>query len=195
MLRRRRDRRATPAPGPGAAQALSGEWRTAVEEAAAARARFTQLVAGVAPGPLRDRLDAIGTRLEGAVAQITDTAGRAHQIESTVAALGPTDVTDRLKDARRRLGSTPEGPEAERLTAAVDALSAQHASLNRMRNAVEEAERGLRLLDLRIDAAVAQAAELALLGDAGGLSPVEDELQAVVDELSALRAGLTEVGR
>jgi hypothetical protein len=76
----------------------------------------------------------------------------------------------------------------------VKLLADQHAALNALSNTIEDASERLRLLDLRLDAAVARAAQIVLRPDAiEELGGVDAELAAVVEELDALQAGLDAV--
>jgi hypothetical protein len=70
----------------------------------------------------------------------------------------------------------------------VEALRARFASVQRILNAVDDAEQHLRLLDARLGAAVARGAEVALT--ARGEDDLGHELDAVVTELGALRDSL-----
>src|SRR6188472_3429721 len=64
--------------GPGAVDpfSLREPWRTAAREAQQAQARFKQATASVAPGPLRDRLTAIGEQLSRGVEEAGRVARR-----------------------------------------------------------------------------------------------------------------------
>jgi hypothetical protein len=68
-------------------------------------------------------------------------------------------------------------------------------SVQRLLNTLDDTDDRLRLLDARLGAAVAQAAEVAL--DVAGPSAadaLDAELAGVVDELAALRSALDELG-
>jgi hypothetical protein len=68
-------------------------------------------------------------------------------------------------------------------------------SVQRLLNTLDDTDDRLRLLDARLGAAVAQAAEVAL--DVAGpfaVDALEAELTGVVDDLAALRSALDEVG-
>ena len=65
---------------------------------------------------------------------------------------------------------------------------------NQLANTVEDANEQLRLLDLRLDAVVAKAAQLVMRPDSmGELAAVEGQLDSAVGELNALGAGLAAV--
>ncbi|HEX5365692.1 MAG TPA: hypothetical protein VFW63_03375 [Acidimicrobiales bacterium] len=179
MLRRRR------APADRLAQVdpalVSPRFAGAVAGALDARRRYADVVAGVADGPVRDRLAEAGARVDAGVAGVWEIARRATQVEATLAALDPERVTDEYKRARR------EGADPELETA----LAQRFASVQRLLNALDDTEARLRQLDAGLGAAVAGAAEVAL-----GVTPPERlgaELDGVVGELGALRGALDEL--
>jgi hypothetical protein len=180
MLRRRR-----PPPDPLAhvdPGAVSARFAGAVADALDARRRFAGLLAGVREGPVRDRLAAAGERLDAGVLAVWDTARRATDVEHTLATLDPDRVADDYKRAKRVEGDD----ELEAV------LAQRFASVQRLLNALDDTEDRLRLLDARLGAAVAGAAEVAL-GTAGG-DALGAEMDGVVAELESLRAALHELG-
>jgi hypothetical protein len=180
MLRRRR-----PPPDPLAhvdPGAVSARFAGAVADALDARRRFAGLLAGVREGPVRDRLAAAGERLDAGVLAVWDTARRATDVERTLATLDPARVADDYKRAKRVEGDD----ELEAV------LAQRFASVQRLLNALDDTEDRLRLLDARLGAAVAGAAEVAL-GTAGG-DALGAEMDGVVAELESLRAALHELG-
>lgn len=177
---------------------LDPPWRAAVEELVASRTRLREVAAQLPPGPTQDRVAGITERVETSVRAAWEVAGRAQAASRTVASLDVDAVHEQLKSARRRLagveGSRTEA-DAQAIEHEVELLAEQHAALHQLANAVDDARERLRILDLRVDAAVARAAQLALLPDAAGvLSSVDQELQLVVEELGALRDAFTVVG-
>jgi len=183
MLRRRnapQDPLATVDPA-----AVSPRFGSAVAGALDARHRYAEILAGVRPGPVRDRLVAHGAQLDAGVAAVWEVAQRATQVERTLAALDPERVTDEYKAARR---STAD-PALEA------ALAQRFASVQRLLNTLDDTGSRLRLLDARLGAAVAGAAEVALgvAGDAG-VDTLGVELEGAVGELAALRTALDELG-
>ena len=160
-------------------------WRRSVEEAIAARARFAEMLASMPKGPLRDRVAEIGERVDAGVLASWETAQRGSQGAKMLGSLDPESVLARLKEAKRR---SPDGG------AEVEALAAQHEAVNRLWDAVDDAGEQLRLLDLRLGAAVARVAALAMAARApGDLDAADAELRSVVDELSALSGAMTEL--
>ena len=154
-----------------------------VSEALAARRRFRELVDGLRPGPVRDRLTELVPRIDAGVASVWDAAMRVGELERVLATLDPERVTDEYKRARRS-GADPSVMAAQ---------EARFNSVQRLLNTIEDIEERLRLLDVRLDGAVARAAEVALAAGAGA-DELDAELTTVVDELGALRTALDEVG-
>jgi hypothetical protein len=176
MLRRRR-----PPEDPLAAVTPAGvspRFAGAVAAALDVRAGYTDLLSGMRPGPSRDRLATLQSRVDAGVLAVWDTARRAGDIERTLATLGPDRVTAEYKQARRTAGD--DNLEA--------ALAQRFASVQRLLNTLDDTDERLRLLDARLGAAVASAAEVAV-----GTAPpdaVGEELESVVSDLEALRAAL-----
>ena len=185
MLRRRRSRREPVDPLAHVdPQAVSPRFSPAVADALDARRRFADVVGGVAAGPTRERLADAGARLDAGVAAVWDIARRGTEVERTVAALDPARVIDEYKAAKRSAAD----PEVEA------ALAQRFASVQRLLNALDDTDERLRLLDARLGATVATAAEVAL-GTAGqaGADRLGGELDGVVSELDALRVALDEL--
>jgi hypothetical protein len=153
-----------------------------VADALAARRRYRELVSGLRPGPVRDRLEALGTRVDAGVTAIWETVHRAGELERVLATLDPDRVTAEFKQARRS-GASPEILEAH---------EARFRSVQRLLNSLDEVAERLRLIDVRLGGAVARAAEVALASGAGA-EQLDADLAAVVDDLGALRAGLDAV--
>jgi hypothetical protein len=146
------------------------------------RQRYRDLVEGVRPGPVRDRLEASQAQLDTGVLAVWATARRVGELERVLAALDPDRVTDEYKAAKR------SGVAADVLAA----HEARFGSVQRLLNAMDDAEERLRLLDVRLDGLVARGAEV-VLGAGAGLDQLDAELSSVVSELGALRAGLDEL--
>jgi hypothetical protein len=154
-----------------------------VADALAARRRYGELLDGLRPGPVRDRLAGLAPRLDAGVAAVWETVQRAGEMERILATLDPERVTEEFKQAKRS-GAAPD---------VVAAHEVRFGSVQRLLNALDDTDDRLRLLDVRLGGAVARAAEVALASGAGA-DELDAELVAVVDDLGALRAGLDEVG-
>jgi hypothetical protein len=98
-----------------------------VDEALESRRRYGELLDGLRPGPVRDRLERTRERLDAGVLAVWDTAVRATEIERTLATLDPERVAAEYKRAKRA-GDEPD-VEAE-LTGVVDDLAALRSALD-----------------------------------------------------------------
>jgi hypothetical protein len=153
-----------------------------VADALASRRRFHELVDGLRPGPVRDRLAGAATQVDAGVLAVWDTVQRAGEVERILAMLDPERVTDQYKQAKR----SQADPDV------LAAHEARFASVQRLLNALDDTDAQLALLDVRLGGAVAQAAEVALAAGAGA-DELDGELAGLVDDLAALRAGLDAV--
>ena len=176
------------------ADALAEPWRSFVREAQDAARRYRRAVAATAPGPLRDRLADIGTRIDTGVVESWRVAKRGDALEGALGELDVRAVADELRaveaEAARRSG--PHGASLERTAAA---LRAQLESASRLGTVAAEARDRLRLLDARLDEAVARAVELSLgAGDVSAAGGLEGDVDQLVEEMEALRVALDDAG-
>lgn len=178
MLRRRRQEQADPLAGVDPA-AVSPRWSRFVADALAARRQWQEVVAGVRPGPMRDRLDELSSQVDRGVLAIWETARGAEAAERLADQLDAEQVTADHKRALRDPSIDP---------ALRDALAARFSSVQRILNAIDEAAERLTVLDARLGATVARAIELSVT--AGDVTDVGVELDAVIGELDAVRSSL-----
>lgn len=166
--------------------ALAEPWRTFVAEAVDARQRYQRALAGAAGGPLRTRLDEIGSRLDTGVEESWRIAQRGMALESAMRQLEDPESLRRRLEAARRSGDQ----------AIIGSMQAQLESTERIGAVASEARQRLQRLDARLDEAVARAVELSLRADdldaVGGLG---SDVDAVVGEMEALRQALEETHR
>ena len=179
--RRRRRERIDPA-------RLGEPWRHFVREALQARARYDRAVQGMDPGPLRDRLAEIGERIATGVQECWYVARRGEELQAALADLDVANTRRELEAVERALQRAPSERSLERTA---ESLRAQLSSVERLADVAAGARDRLRLLDARLDEAVARAVELSLRSgsdtDAAGLGSDVDQL---VDEMEALRTAL-----
>jgi hypothetical protein len=144
------------------------------------------------PGPLRDRLTEIGSRVDDAVQECWRVAKQGQVIAEACSQVDVTQAQRELADVEQQLGGATPEPSST-VGGTVIALRAQIASAERMNATATDARDRLRLLDARLDEAVARAIELSVQGgdvtDAGGLG---DDVEGVVGDMEALRQGLEE---
>ncbi len=155
-----------------------------VHGAIEARQRWVSVVGGLAGGPLADRLHELGQRVDAGVLDVHATAVRVGEVARVLQTLDPAGATAAYKDAKRRAAEGSPPPE-------LDALEARFASVQRILNSSADAEERLRVLDARLLAAVARAAEVALTADATALGALDADLGDLVSELGSLRTALT----
>jgi hypothetical protein len=161
--------------------AVPARFATAIAEAMHARRRFAGVVAELRPGPVRDRLATLGEQVDAGVLAVWETVQRAADMERVAAGLDAEDATADYKQAKRDPAADP---------ALLAALRERFESVHRLLNAVDDVEASLRLLDARLGAAVARAAEVALAASDTAADGLGDELESVVSELGALRDSL-----
>lgn len=179
-----RDRREAPNPA-----ALSTPWRDYVREVLDSQQRYGRVVASVPDGPLRDRLAEIGQRIEDGVAEAWRIAQRGHALAGGLAQLNVEQIRQQLAYAEAEARQAPRSPSRDRT---IEALRAQLQTAERLAAITREAADRLRLLDARLDEAVARAVELSLSGDTGQLSGLGSDVDVLVGEMESLRQALEE---
>lgn len=163
-------------------------WRHHVRGALQAQARYARAVGDVPAGPLRERLEEIGRRIDQGAGECWRIAQRGDALDDSVALLGVAATRRRLADLEA--GSGTSGSDE----AVVASLRAQLASAERLDSVVAEAREQLKVLSARLDQAVATAVELTVrAGGSVDASSLGSDVEQVVDELEALRSALDEV--
>jgi hypothetical protein len=169
--------------------AISDPWRGFVRDALDAQRRYRKAVSTTHEGPLRDRLIEIGERIDAGVDECWRVARRG---DALVDAIGHLDVLGARKDldeAKRERGRS----DVQEST--VEALQAQVDTADRLIDVAEDAQDRTRLLNARLDEAVARAVELSIraesVGELGGLG---SQVEEVVSEMESLHAALDEAG-
>jgi chromosome segregation ATPase len=137
-------------------------------------------------GPMRERLTEIGGRLDDAVDECWRVA---RQGQALTDARSKLDTTD----AQRELASLD--PSSPSQTETAEALHAQIASAQRLETTINDARDRLRLLDARMDEAVARAIELSVEGGDADLQGLGSDVDGLVGDMEALRQGLEETDR
>jgi len=178
-------------------KALSETWRHFVEVALKARRRFDDVLRGANPGPIRERLAEIGSRLDTGVQECWRIARRGDAMEDGLASLDAQGVRKDLAELQRN-GPSSGASESDRTAylSTVEALESQIATAERIGAVASDARARLRLLDARLDEAVARAVELSLqAGDVADLAGLGSDVDALVGDMEALRQGLEEATR
>ena len=167
-------------------------WRQMVTDAQQARSRFASTVARARAGPLRDRLDELGRRLDHGVRECWRIARQGDALDGALGQLDRDEAERELADLRREIAraDVAERPSLERAEAAV---RSQLASAERMERVSRDARTRLRVLNAQMDEAVARAMELATTAhDTSDLSPLSADVDSLVSELESLRLALDE---
>jgi hypothetical protein len=172
--------------------ALGEPWRHFVREALQAQARYRQAVGAMRPGPLRERLEDIGRRIDTGVRECWRIARHGHALEKGLRALDAGSVQRQLESLDDGADRWADSASASRTA---DALRAQLSSAERMASVAGEARDRLRLLDARLDESVARAIELSIsAGDSGEAQVLGTDVDSLVSELESLRTALEEAG-
>lgn len=169
---------------------LRAPWRDYVRETQFAEARYDKVLRGARPGPLKDRLAQIGERIHDGVREAWRIAQRGQQLEDGLHQLQPSQAQRQLQQAQMEAERAPSDSNRQR----VQSLQSQVATAHRLEAVTQDAAERLRLLDARLDEAVARAIELSLSGDSVQLSGLGSDVDNLVGEMEALRQALEETG-
>ena len=165
---------------------LRDPWRKFVVDAVDAKARFDMACRRTRPGPLRDRLTDLGRRIDSAVDETWRIARQGEALHSAYTELDLDDVQAELAEMEGR-------PASSTRDAAVAALKAQLAAGQRIRKVGQDAMDRLRVLNARLDEAVARAVELSVgTMQESDLLGVSDQVDSLVQEMETVRQALEE---
>jgi hypothetical protein len=174
------------------AGALDDPWRGFVREAQRAQARYARAAASVQAGPLRDRLNTIGARIDDAVRECWRVACHGQVL---VNGLDQLDVDHARRELAQVEDQRAHQPGSASLERTAQALRSQLDAAERVERVATDARDRLRLLDARLDEAVARAVELSLgAGDATAAGGLEGDVERLVDEMESLRVALDDAG-
>lgn len=170
---------------------IADPWRAYMNEALDAQRRYRKAVSAASPGPMRDRLVEIGDRIDDGVNECWRVARRADALVDAIGNLDPPGARRELEAAQREARDTGGDDQAAR----VKALQAQVDSADRLIEIARNAQDKLKLLNARLDEAVARAVELSITADdVGELGGLGGDVEDVVSEMETLRVSLEEVG-
>jgi hypothetical protein len=171
-------------------------WRSFVREALSAQAKFGQAVAQCRPGPLRDRLDEAGRRIDDAVRECWRVAHLGAALDGALANLDLEHTSAELRtvqDERHELLATGRPASTDALDRAESALAERLQSARRIQATGQRATDRLRVVTAQLNEAVASAAEVSLGGgDAITTGSLAANIDSVVDEIESLRRALEE---
>lgn len=195
LAARRRDATGRPRPVGIDPWSVPEPWRPLLQQLAGAQTRFDQVVADWPSGPLRDRLVSLQPRVWSDVAALVAMAGRGAAMGGWTGA-GPQPglptaggLSAELKRIAAERAST--GPAASGdLDRREAAVAAQLRAVRRSEQAAAELLDRLRAAVSGLDASVTDL--LAMGGETGGAEAVFSSLEQLGDEVSALRAAVSE---
>ena len=173
--------------------AVSEPWRQHVQSAVSAKLRFDHLVQTTASGPLKERLSSIASRVDEGVHEVWTIAQRGHRLALSIDDLGIGEVRSELRAADEAVRRNNDTDRAATLQATRDSLQAQLDSAQRLAaRGVSTIDR-LRELDAMLDELVARGTELSIAGSEDAFDVLRSDVDAVVNEMEALRRGMEEV--
>ena len=169
---------------------LVDPWRTLVRDALAAQRSFTRSVEDTRPGPMRDRLTELGTRVGDAVRECWRIAQRGQELDRAARKL---DVTATMRELEQVRADLKRHPGRQELVGAVNAIESQLASYQRLTGVAQNARDRLRRLNAQLDEVHSRAVELSVSqADVAVLQPLGSDVETMVGDLEALRQALEE---
>ena len=173
---------------------VADPWRRFVQDAQQAERKFEGVVARAKPGPIQDRLQAIGRRISDGVSEAWRIAQQGDLLDDALRSLNEHEIHAELVEVHEEQRRLRQGDAAhESLARTRAAVEAQLASAQRLRSVAEDARNRLRLLNAQLDEAVARSLEISLhAGDVSQLGPLTQDVEGVVGELESLRQALEE---
>jgi hypothetical protein len=171
---------------------LQEPWRRFVQDALQARTRFAEAVDRAPAGPLRDRLHEIAERVQTGVDECWLIAKRGQTLVKARRGIDLPAV-DRQLDQVHRQAET--GATDTSLAGVTESLEVQRATAQRLDKVIDRAQSELRLLDARLDEAVARTLELSAHASTeagGGVTGLGTDVDNLVSEMESLRLALDE---
>jgi hypothetical protein len=165
---------------------LRDPWRRSVVDALDAKRSFELACNRTRQGPLKERLVDIGRRIDTAVQEVWRIAQQGEALQSAYFQLEVEHVEEELAG----LVDQPSTPTRE---AAISALKAQLQAGYRIRKVGEDAIDRLKILNARLDEAVARAVELSVgTLHEEDLLGVSNQVDSLVQEMEHVRQALEE---
>ena len=177
--------------------AVGEPWRRYVQSSQSARTRFSAAVDSTPSGPLRDRLESIGERINEAAREIWVLAKDGHTLNGALKAVDVTEINQRVASSTEALQDAAHERLAS-LQATLDSAIARQQSAQRLSVARTALEDRLRELDGKLQELSARGVELSVSGSTVDADPGLDTLRSDVDnvivEMEALRQAMVETG-
>lgn len=169
--------------------AVGEPWRQFVKGAQRSASRLNDTVAATREGPLRDRMDAVATKLDHGLDETFRIAQRGDEIDAAVQRLDPTALRSKLATLEQQRSTSP----GDQIDAAVASVEAQLETTNRLKDQSTKTANTLRLAQTRLDELAARAAEVSV--GSGDTDAYEHDVDDLVVELEALRLAVEETNR
>lgn len=170
-------------------------WRPTILECDEILAELTRLAAAAPPGPLQDRLTAVGAGVAASIEEAVAVAQRAGEVERLASSFDVEGITAAYKRARREVAASAErGHVPEALSRSLESLARQHGSAHRLLNAVDETDGRLVAVRSRLTEIVLSAGELVLGGPGAGVGAAEVQVAALAADVAALRDAFADLG-
>jgi len=164
---------------------LTGSWKVFFRDAQEARIRFDSVIGRAESGPLKDRLESIGSKLDDGLKQAWQLAVHGQQMQEATKDIPIYQVQKEL-DAYKSADSL--NPTMARTK---QALEAQLEAARRVDAVMQQSHDNLRLINAHLDEAVARGVELSLTAnDPSDLISLDDDVSDVLDEMEALQQAL-----
>jgi hypothetical protein len=175
---------------------LNEPWRRFVQDALQARTRFAAAVRRTPPGPLRDRLDEIGQRMQTGVEECWLVAKRGQALVTARRGIDLGQIDRQLARFGQADGAGRGDAGDPARDAVTQSLQVQRSTAVRLDGVIDRAQAELRLLDARLDEAVARTLELSAHAstEAGAASGLGTDVDNLVSEMESLRLALEETG-
>jgi hypothetical protein len=172
-------------------------WRRFVQEALQARNRIAAAVDRAPAGPLHDRLHEIAARVDTGVEETWLIAKRGQTLVRARRQVDLARIDRQLGELRPGAAGAGEADRPAGLDPAivpvVESLEAQRAAATRLDTVIERTQSDLRVLDARLDEAVARTLELtARAGTDAAVAGLRSDVDDLVTEMEALRLALDE---
>ena len=177
--------------------AVGEPWRRYVQSSQSARTRFATAVDATASGPLRDRLESIGVRVNEAAQEMWVIAKDGHTLNGALKAFNIPEINLRVSAATEAVReATPE--RLLSLQASLDSAISRQQSAIRLSAQRDSLEDRLRELDGKLHELAARGIELSASTSTSDADPSLDSLRSDVDdvivEMEALRQAITDTG-
>jgi hypothetical protein len=172
--------------------AVSEPWRQHVQSAIGAKLRFDRLVQNTQKGPLQERLQTIADRVNEGVSEVWTIAQRGHRLALSMDDMRIGEVRNELMRAEQALQRNSDQTRIPSLQGTRDSLKAQLDSAERLAGRGVSTIDRLRELDAKLDELVARGTELSIAGSDDAFEDLRSDVDAVVNEMEALRKGMEE---